>query len=293
MVRRNGDCAGTDSESGDFMKRYRVLQLDFDFTANWLDLDIDESWDEDVKQLHRQNREKIVEELIHMYGDWGIEQTIENLRTIGAQPFSVIGFHNEYYQQAREAFVFGCYYPALTAVVVLGERILNQLTLALRDMHHGQIKHRPILKNKSFDNWHIMIETLVGWGVLLPDVADAFRRLEKLRNNTVHFREFSLEQFKDMAIVGIKDMNLIIHRQFGILGGQPWFIAGIKGASFIKKSYESDPFVQRFLLPHSRLVGPKHRLWREESTGLWNLEDDQYEDREISDDEFRALVEAR
>ena len=50
------------------MKRYRILNIDFDSRANLLNLTIEDSWDEKVKQLHRENKEKIKQWLLMEFG---------------------------------------------------------------------------------------------------------------------------------------------------------------------------------------------------------------------------------
>jgi len=60
------------------------------------------------------------------------------------------------------------------------------------------------------------------------------------------------------------------------------------GEDFIAKEAESLPFVRRVVLQNCRLVGPKHTLAFEDCK-MTVHDDHVYEDREISDDEFREL----
>lgn len=156
------------------MKRYRVFLIHWDSRGHLLRDEIRYEWDEDVKALHRENRERMIEGLTRQYGEAGIEAKLENLRTIGGQAFSIVAYHNRFYRQAREAFIVGAYYPALTAACALGERILNHLILGLRDDYKGQPGHDEVATDKSFTNWKMMIRALEGWGVLLADTARHF-----------------------------------------------------------------------------------------------------------------------
>lgn len=50
------------------MKRYRVLSFDFDTRVRTLVDPINEDWDEKVKELHLQNRQRTEQVLIEAYG---------------------------------------------------------------------------------------------------------------------------------------------------------------------------------------------------------------------------------
>lgn len=273
------------------MKRYRVLRLNFDFTANHFDPEGYDTWSEEAKERYQEHLEGLRAELGRQYGTDGLEYKVQNLRDIGAQPMSVITFHNSLYQQARHAFIVGAYYPALTATAALGERILNDLVLTLRESYPAPAEYPQISIYKTFSQWKVMIDTLESWNVLLPDVVECFRRLLGIRGRSIHYNPIQPREMRGMAVKAMECMNTIIHRQFGILGSQPWFIPGIRGASFVAKAWETQPFVRAFLLPHAALVGPNHWLELDEATGLWSVHDHDYEAREISDEEFGTLVD--
>lgn len=110
------------------MKRYRVLPFfDFDTRSLTLSEPIREEWDEQVKALHRQNRENTINHLKAEFGEIGWEQKIQNFVDLGPKPLSIIAFHNSFFAQVRSSFVVGAYYPALTGACALGERVLNHL----------------------------------------------------------------------------------------------------------------------------------------------------------------------
>jgi len=50
------------------MKRYRVLNFDFDTRVQTLVDPINEEWEEKVKELHLQNRQKTEQSLLESYG---------------------------------------------------------------------------------------------------------------------------------------------------------------------------------------------------------------------------------
>jgi hypothetical protein len=274
------------------MKRYRVFSQDFDFTANSLDFEINDEWDEKVKEGHRQHHERLIERLTHQYGEWGLEEKIDNLRSFGAKPCSIVSYHNLFYNQAREAFVVGTYYPALTAACALGERILNHLILELRNEYRGEPGFSQIANKDSFDNWDKMTGTLESWGVLLPGVGDEFRALANLRPPAIHYHP-NAEPNRDMAIAALKHLGAIINVQFGTFGPRPWFITDIGGvAPFIRKEWESDPFIKHFYLPKYGKVGPHHDASPDLAKRQWVVQDEEYEDRDITDEEFVQLYDA-
>jgi hypothetical protein len=115
------------------VKRYRVLCFDFDSRANLLSQEIEEHWDEEVKAQLRTNKERITSGLTNEYGPSHFNVKLQNFVDLGPKPFSIVAFHNKFFEQCRKAFIVGAYYPALTGACALGERLLNHLILQLRD----------------------------------------------------------------------------------------------------------------------------------------------------------------
>jgi hypothetical protein len=182
----------------------------------------------------------------------------------------------------------GAYYPALTAACALGERILNYLILLLRDDYRHTPEYKTVSRKDSFDNWDIAINTLESWNVLLPDVTKEFHRLKDLRHKAIHFRpEVDLND-RALALEAIRCLREIISNQFSAFGSQPWFITNIPGEIYIKKSWESNPFIQKVYLPNCLAVGPMHQI---EALFPQVVVKDitQYEEREVTDEEFSAL----
>jgi len=143
---------------------------------------IKDDWDESVKQSHRENKAAIQEGIVADYGKHNASRKVEDFAELGNSPISVVAFHNRFFRQARTAFIAGAYYPALTGVCALGERVLNQLVLELREDYKGTPEYKKVYRKQSFDNWDLAIDTLERWGVLLPDAADSFRELRDARH---------------------------------------------------------------------------------------------------------------
>ena len=274
------------------MKRYRVLGIDFDTRANYLKTEIKDEWDENVKASWYSNKNRIKEGLLHEFGVADGNNKIQNFIEIGSPPLSFISFHNKFLKQIRYAFVVGSYYPSLVGACSLGERILNQLIIHLRNDFKSTTEYKKVYKKQSFDNWDVAIETLSSWKVILPKVAKDFKKLKKLRNKAIHFNPETDKNDKSHALKAIKKLQEIICDQFGIMTKAPWYIPDIKGASFIKKDYEKKPFVREIILPNCKLVGYKHEL--EHNNGEWTVIDSHdYGNKSVTDNEFKNLYNSR
>lgn len=270
------------------MKRYRVLSFDFDARVRTLAEEIRDEWEESVKELHRRNRQSVEESLIHSYGAQSYHAKRQNFIDLDAKPFSVVAFHNRFFEQVRTAFITGAYYPSLAGACTLGERILNHLVLLLRDDFKSSPEFRRVYGKQSFDNWDTAIDALASCGVLLPEVADEFRSLKEMRNRSLHFRPEVDTNDRELAVDAIKTLSAIIASQFSAFGPQPWFIKTIPGEIYIKKERETDPFIKRVYLPNCILVGYQHIV--ESVVPRFVVNDDfPYDDREITDDEFSDL----
>ena len=94
-----------------------------------------------------------------------------------------------------------------------------------------------------------------------------------------------------MALEAFRALCGIVEGQFGA-GTQPWYIDGTKGGTYVRKDAESLPFVREIVLPNCVLVGYLHAI--EFNNDKWAVQDDhRYESTEITDDEFRTLVNGR
>ena len=70
------------------MKRYRALSYDMDFRASHLSREIKETWEPEAQEMHRQNRERLVQGFVAEFGEWNAEAKIQNLIDLGDAPFT-------------------------------------------------------------------------------------------------------------------------------------------------------------------------------------------------------------
>jgi len=270
------------------VKRYRILNVDFDARANMLNIKMEDWWQPKVKQLHQENQAKIWRGLLEDFGSTAGKAKLKNFIDLGAAPFSVLAYHNQFLRQIRHSFVIGGYYPALTGACALGERILNHLLLSHRDFFKSSPEYKTVYRKDSFDNWDTPIATLNSWGILQPDAVTAFDELKDIRNRAIHFRPETDHDDRSLALTAIHTIGRVIDGQFSAFGTHSWFIPNTPGTSFLKKSVENDPFIRTVYVPNCVLVGPYHKL--EHSSSGWIVHDDfAYEEREISDEEFARL----
>lgn len=150
--------------------------MDFDTTATVLAVEVKDDWEPAVRAQWLQNQAALRAELTEEYGPRAFERKLENLLAIGGAPFSLLAFHNAFFAQARTAFVMGCYYPALTSVCALGERVLNHLILSLRDEHRETEEYKRV---RSVD--------VVGFGRLTAsELRGQLRRLRCVARHPAH-----------------------------------------------------------------------------------------------------------
>jgi len=271
-------------------RRHLSYSLDFDTRAHLL-VEPGEGWTEEAQRLHIENRERIRAGLEREFGAQNINKKIENFSTIGAKPFSIISHHNRLFDQIRNSFVIGAYYPALVGACALGERILNHLVLDLRDHYKHTPEYKRVYLKNSFDNWRLPIEILEAWGVLLPKAAAEFRALQVLRHRSVHFNPSTYTTLEVDALTAISHLREIISQQFTTHGDRPWFIEGTQGHLFIKRDWEDHPFIKTYFLPECPFVGPNFTISFE--GGLQFRDHVDYGNGDWSDEMFAKAFENR
>lgn len=270
------------------MKRYRILSLDFDNRVRMLVDPIRDEWEENVKSLHYENRRKTEQGIIAQYGEIAAEQKKKNFIELEAKPFSIVAFHNKFFEQVRTSFIMEAYYPSLTAACALGERILNHLVLILRDDYKSTPEYKKIYRKYSFDDWSLAINTLASWKVLLPNVKERFIELMDMRNKAIHFRPETDLNDRESALNAVLCLQNIIGAQFSGFGNQPWFITGIPGESYIKGEWENQPFIKKVYLSNCVYVGHKNYIEAMYPKLIVNDKFD-YSNEGISDEEFVRL----
>ncbi len=267
------------------MKRFRIVGFDFDSRVRSFD-PISDEWDEQVKVLHMQNRERTIAGLKLEFGEHRFGEKLQNFIDLGAKPFSVLAFHNRFYAQARAAFVQCQYYPALTGVCALGERVLNHLVLGLRDHYKTSVSYKHVYRKDSFDRWEAAIDALAEWKVLTAEAEGHFRQLCKMRNDALHFNLDTERNVRADALSALLTFGKVVDTQFAALGQLPWLFMP-PGEVYIRKEWESSPFIQLVYVPNAVHVGPKHQVV---SVLPWQVTDTtEYEPVEVSDEEFIRL----
>jgi len=275
------------------MKRYRVIPYDFDFRARHLTLEIKEEWEPAIKEQHIRNKAAIEQELLATYGSAFANEKKQNFIDLGPTPLSIIAFHNLFFEQTRTAFIMGAYYPALTGICALGERVLNHLILLLRQDFTGSREYKRIARKDSFDNWNTAIEMLRSWDCLRSETADVYQDLMDKRHKAIHFRPETDHNDRELSLEAIHTFQSIIELQFAAWGQLPWFLTEVAGEIYIKESWETHPFVKRVYLPNCPLVSPYHRVL--EISPHWKVEDEKQLPgaTEIDDSEFAKLRNER
>ena len=228
------------------MKRYRIISVDFDTRAMILSTEIKKEWKKEEKEMWIENKSKITSQLISEFGEVSYPMKINNFVELGKKPLSIVAFHNKFFNQARNAFVIGSYYPALTGICALGERILNHLILKLRNYFKGTDDYKKVYKKNSFDDWDKAIDVLSGWKILQPNPEICFRELKTIRNDNIHFGYSTDYNDRDYALKALLKMTKIIKGQFAASGPLPWIIPNVKGVTYIKKEYNREFIVREF-----------------------------------------------
>jgi hypothetical protein len=272
------------------IKRYRVKWLHFDLTFNGVRHDVQAKGGLDafrkapelLKEMHA------VAAHLNDFGWVDPYTKIQNAIDIGALPLSIVAFHNQFIVQLRDAFVRGDYYPALTASVALGERILNHMVLRFREGRAAPKNFRTVHKKSTFQNWHKAIDALRDWDILAPEAEKPFRELHEDRNEALHFDPLTEANTRAHALEAYGHLANLLKVQFGAFGGTPWLFVA-KGASFVRKEYEQHPFVRAIYIPQCWYVGPHHRL---DYIGPgFEVKDDPEVLAEVdTDEEFASLV---
>lgn len=273
-------------------RRYVTLSQDFDLRVRTLEMEIQAEWDPHVKAQWSTNQDKVRQGLVAEYGADSAKQKEANFLAIGPLSMSVIAYHNGFHRQVRGAFVMGHYYPALVGACALGERILNHFILDLRQFFRATPAYKRVHNKQSFDNWTAAIDALQAWGVFLPETVAQYRALSTLRNRSIHFDVDTYGRLRDDALEAVLAIAAIIDLQFSTFAVRPWFIPGSAGACFIRKAFETDPFVRTYLLPNCLFVGP-HYIFRSRGSELVAYDTSDYGLGAVSDDEFQIQFRDR
>ncbi|MDX6542351.1 MAG: hypothetical protein QOI71_3961 [Gaiellales bacterium] len=280
--------------AADDCRRYLPIKLTFDTRSVVLDMKIAEDWEPRIKDQWLDNQAAVRAGLLGELGAADGEAKIENYRAMGPAPWSVVFEHSRLLAQVRSSFAHGDFYPALVGACALGERILAQLILVLReDYANHSSTTRRVRRGGPFSDWGASIEVLHGWGVLSDALAETYTQLESQRHTAVHFDSTVTADEREPALLALGQLQGIVEGVFSPSGGPPRFIAGIPGFSFLSRGAEQTPIVRRVFLPNSALLSPAHIMSPSEPTepSEWTIVDDaDYDPTPLTDEEFaRAL----
>lgn len=271
-------------------RRYMVYSMDFDSRAIFLE-DCEDGWDQKPKEMHEANRQKVISELKVEFGGHGIEGKTDNFRKIGTKPFSLVAYHNLLFDDVRRAFIIGSYYPALVGACALAERLLNHLIIDLREFYKDSQIYKKVYRKNSFDNWELALSALKEWQAIKEETLSEFAALKHLRHRSIHFNPATYSTIKGDALAAVVHLTKIIDLQFSAWGLHPWLIEGTRGFVFIKREWECNPFVEKYVIPNATLVGPYF------SMGFGNGPEVSdhltYGSKTLSDEEFCALFNDR
>ncbi|CNH18608.1 hypothetical protein AWC00_25985 [Mycobacterium conspicuum] len=250
----------------------------------FLEVKIQDDWDPEVIQQWEQNQAQARQGILAQFGPIDGQRKIDDFMALDAAPFSVVAQHTEFLHQVRVSFVAGAYYPSLTASGALGERILNQLIITMRDDFP---KSRKVTVPESFDDWDKAVEILRDdWGVLDEHTAKAFLKLKAIRHRSVHYSPaLDWSTGRDQALEAIGVLQEIITALFSPIGPSPWLLNQAPGEFYVALDKETAPVVKHFLIPASVLVSPNHH-WSPDKV----VDDETYQVTfpELTDSEFVA-----
>jgi len=272
-------------------RRHLSYTLDFDTRAMLFEQEPGDDWSEEQVRRHNESRERMRQGLAAQFGEQALERKVADFVAIKSKPFSILAYHNQFFEQVRAAFVLGAYYPALVGACALGERILNHLILDLRSAYSGTPDFKRVHRKDSFDDWRVPIDTLEAWEVLVSEAASEFRSLMVLRHRSIHFNISTYATLREDALAAILHLREIIEAQFGAFGLKPWLIRGTAGLMFICKDWEDRPFIRAYHARSCPFVGPYVGIGFE--GGLQYFDHHDYGDGDWSDEEFAAAYAAR
>jgi hypothetical protein len=230
------------------------------------------------EQERQQRRTWIARE----YGERDVEEKFA--RWLGLEPPSLCipGEYLELLHEVEDAYVRGASYPAWIGACCLAERILNDLILGVRSEFIGSPpRYKEVAGKESFDNWERVISILREWGIVDHGLATHFGELLKLRHiGGVHYGD--VRERAERAKKAIAELYAIVSRRFGI-NTAPYLVC--HGEIYVKKSFESDPFVKAFILPNCRRLSYVHRV-QGQFPELEIVDDFPAEIGELTDEEF-------
>lgn len=264
------------------MKRYRFLRFSIDSSRNVFSSSIPTELKDRMQEEQRVH-------LVEQYGREAFEEKFARWLAIPKPVLSVVDEHTFLLADIERSYVSGAQYSALTGACSLGERIFNHIILRVRDSYKGHPQYKHVYRSGSFNDWNLAIETLVQWNILDAEGEQLYRELHMLRNATVHFQDKE-QNLEVMAKQGVELINKIVSRLFSISPGNKFISwCEVPGEMYLRKEYESIPFVREFYIPSAILVGYKHTIANTPGPKFVVQDSNEYPDTDISDAEFVRL----
>jgi len=255
------------------VKRYRSIRFFIDCIRNMPNL-------EELKDFVKQR-----------YGEQDLDNKFNRYSSFKPPGLRIIVEYHTLLQEIEDAYVHGLYYPAVTSACCLGERIFNIIILNLREYYKHSDHFKRLYKKESFGDWEKSIKILSDWKVIdSKEIKNKYLELAEVRHNVIHFNK--LEDIESKAKRTLEIIYDITAYLFGVGHRSDIYLWG-QGEIYIKKNSEETPFVKKMILPHCHPVGYKHFV-DTGNEGQWIIRDNNlYEEREITDEEFIKMRNER
>ena len=205
-----------------------------------------------------------------------------------------VSVYQDYLQEAEFCYLIQKPYPAATAAGCIGEMILNDLILRLRDDYRNKWDPEigtDVFRKDSFQDWPKAVDILRFWNVIDGETKDWFLKLNKKRNELVHHGlGLSPAEVDAKALEMLNLINRISDRLFGVYARTDIFF-WVPGEPYVREPMEEDPLVKEFIIPSCLPLSYKHSI---EWAGGGHLEvTDHGKDEKgtCTDDEFVQLRE--
>jgi len=240
-------------------------------------------WEAEIREQHDRNREAIVARLRYIHGEANLEKVIQNVRDLGSDPFSTIGWHLHLWAEVRHAFLSGAYFPAAVGAGALAERILNHLLIDLAG-DSASDEDQTVIQRVKAPTYGQALRILKRWQVLEPEAVEQFDLLRNKRNNLIHFSPEFYSDPRGQSLDAVTALRDALDSQFGVLV-QRRLIPGTPGAMYARKEVESEPFFKRYMAPVALHVSPRHRIDHDPATNYWIVSDEEPVETDADTDE--------
>jgi len=238
-----------------------------------------------MEQYKKEEREYLEKK----YGPLDFDTKFDRWVSIPKPVLSVVDEHTHLLQDVENSYVSGNLYSALTGACCLGERIFNQIISRVKDSYRSSPKYKLIYRKKTLNDWDLAIDVLVEWQIIDSKTEKKYRRLAKLRNESVHFQDKD-QDLDEMAKEAINLINEIVSDLFELRKDKEfviWF--EVPGELYLRKGAEKIPFINAFYVPCAPLVGYKHTIESVTGPKMKVADKEGYSNEEISDEEFVKL----